>query len=124
MGDPAVAVTQCPASGVREHAADDDRRVRFLHRLRPGHHRVEIDDIAVVFRLVLGPDRLHRLDLLAHLLHARREDRVVVLDLLLVPTAADAEDEAPARHLIDRGDELGSLDRVALDHQGDAGRHL
>ena len=84
----------------------------------------KFDDVAVVFRLRLGPDLLHRLDLLAHLLHAGGENRVVVFDLLLVPATADAEEEAPARDLIDRGDELGGLDRVALDHEADAGRDL
>ena len=83
-----------------------------------------IDDVAMVFRLRLGPDLLHRLDLLAHLLHAGGKDGAVVLDLLLVPAAADAEQEPPARHLVDRGDELGGLDRVALDDEAHAGGYL
>jgi len=90
--------------------------VRLLHRLWPGHDSAELDELAVIFRLRLGPDRLHRPNLLTHRLHARPKDGAVVLDLLLVPAAADPEQEAPARDLVERGDELGGLDRVALDH--------
>ena len=35
--------------------------------------------------------------------------------------AADAEQEAAARNLVDRSDLLGGLDRVALGDQADAG---
>jgi hypothetical protein len=42
----------------------------------------------------------------------------VVLHFILVPAAADTEQKAAVRHLIDRGDELGGLDRVALPRQG------
>ena len=98
--------------------------MRPLHRLGPGHHRREIDKLAVIFRLGLGPDRLHRLDLLAHPLEARRIDRAVILHLVLVPAAADAEQKAASRHLVERGDRLRQLHRVALDHQTDAGAEL
>src|SRR4029077_2293733 len=88
------------------------------------HHRRVIDDLAVVFGLVLGPDRLHRLDLLAHLLEARRVDRAVLPHLVLVPAAADAEQETAARDLVDRGDELCGLDRVTLNDEAYAGAEL
>jgi hypothetical protein len=42
----------------------------------------------------------------------------VVLHFILVPAAAGTEQKAAVRHLIDRGDELRRLDRVALLHQG------
>ena len=58
--------------------------------------RIEVDELAVIFGLRLGPDRLHRLDPLAHQLGARGEHRAVVFHLLLVPAHADAEQEAPA----------------------------
>jgi len=37
--------------------------MRLLRRLGPGHHRRKADELAVMFRLVLGPDLLHRRDL-------------------------------------------------------------
>ena len=39
LRDQPVAITDRPPRGKAEGAADDDRRVGFLHRLRPGHHR-------------------------------------------------------------------------------------
>ena len=44
---------------MRESAANMDRRMRFLDRFGPGDHRVEIHELAVIFRLgYLGPRRL------------------------------------------------------------------
>src|SRR5206468_3025819 len=48
----------------------------------------------------------------------------VVLHLFGVPAAADAEQKPAARDLIDRGDLLGGLDRVALNYQTDPGADL
>src|ERR1700730_3930100 len=96
IGDHAVAVADRAARAVREGAADDDRRVRRLHRLRPGPHLRDFDDLAVIFGLGFGPDLLHRLDLLAHFLEAGRADGAVALDLVLVPPAADAEQKPAA----------------------------
>src|ERR1700720_3336385 len=124
IGDPAVAVADRAARAVREGAADDDRRVRLLHRLRPSPHLWNLGDPAVIFGLGFGPDLLHRLDLLAHLLEARREDGAVALDLVLVPPAADAEQKPAARDLVDRGDELCGLDRVALNDEAHPGPDL
>src|ERR1700757_1013617 len=68
----------------------------------------------------IGPDLLHRLDPLAHQLEAGFEGRAVILDFLGVPAAANAKEEAPARNLIDRGNELCGLDRVALHDEAHA----
>src|SRR5262249_57805678 len=97
------------------------RRVRLLHGLRPGHHGREVDEPAVVFRLRLRPDRLHRLDALLHDVKPRLELRAVIGHLLGVPAGAYAEEEAPARDLIEARDLLGGLDRIALDDETDAG---
>jgi len=72
----------------------------------------------------LGPDLLHRLDPLTHQFEAGLEDGAVVFHLVLVPAAADPEQKAAVGHLIERSDELGGLDRVALLHQADAGPDL
>ena len=52
------------------------------------------------------------------------EDGAVALDLVLVPAAADAEQKPAARDLVDRGDELCGLDRVALDDEAHPGADL
>jgi len=55
---------------------------------------------------------------------AGRKGGAVALDLLTVPTAADTKQKPAARHLVDRGDELCRLDRVALHDQAHPGREL
>jgi hypothetical protein len=93
--------------------------VRLLHRLGPAVHRREIDDLAVIFCDVLRPDPLHCLDLLAHLEGAGLVYGAVIFHLFGIPAAADAEQEAALRYLVQRSDKLGRLDRVALDNEVD-----
>src|SRR5439155_19796239 len=99
--DPPVAESNHTPRGLRKGTDNDDRRMRFLNRLRPGHHWREIHELAVIFGLRLCPDRLHRFDPLAHQLEAGREGGAVALDLLTVPAAADAKQKPPARYLVD-----------------------
>src|SRR5437667_348663 len=80
---PAVAIADRAPRRPWKGAAENNRGMRLLRGLRPSHHRAEFDQLATTFGLGCGPDRLHRFDLLAHLLHPRREDGAVVLDLLL-----------------------------------------
>src|SRR5690348_1215242 len=75
-------------------------------------------------RAETGEQRSADPSLIAHFLETAFELGAVALDLVLVPAAADAEQKAAARDLVDRGDELGCLDRVALDDEAHAGRHL
>ena len=75
----------------------------------------------MVFRLLLRPDFLHRLDRFAHPLEAGRVDGAVIFHFVLVPAAADAKQEPSLAHLVDRGDQLGGLDRVALLNERHAG---
>jgi hypothetical protein len=55
---------------MREGATDMDRRVRLLDRFGPGDHRVEMDELPVVFGLGFRPDFLHRFNGFAHALEA------------------------------------------------------
>jgi hypothetical protein len=48
----------------------------------------------------------------------------VVSHLLPVPARADAEQEAPSRHVVERRHLLRRDDRIALDHEADAGAEL
>jgi hypothetical protein len=43
---PLVAVAPCC---MRKGATNDDRRMGFLNRLSPGHHRRKINELAVIF---------------------------------------------------------------------------
>src|SRR5205814_9818218 len=119
--EPAVAIFDDAAQRVIALAAEDDRRVRLLRRLRPRPHLVEIDHLAVIFRLVLGPQRLHREDPLAHQLEARVVAGAMVFHLLDIPAAADPEDEAPTRELVEAGDAFGGDDRIAFRDEAKAG---
>src|SRR3954447_13726470 len=95
--EPAVAIFDDAAQRVIGLPAEDDRRMRLLRRLWPGPDLVEIDHLAVILGLVLGPQRLHGEDALAHQLEAGVIARAVIFHLLDVPAAANAEDETPAR---------------------------
>src|SRR4051794_18905501 len=96
--------------------------MRLLDRLRPAPDPVEVDMLAVVGGLILGPDHLHRLDPLAHDGETPLRVRAVILHLLDVPAGSHAEEEPAAREAIERGDLLRGDDRVALDDEADAGR--
>jgi hypothetical protein len=52
---------------------------------------------------------------------AAHESGAVVGHLVLVPAVADAKQETAARDLVDRRDQLGGLDRIALSDQANAG---
>jgi hypothetical protein len=71
----------------------------------------------LIFGLVLGPDLLHRLDPLPHQLEAGFEGRAVILNFLRIPAPAHAKQKPPARHLVDRGNQLCGLDGVRLHNQ-------
>jgi hypothetical protein len=72
-----------------------------------------------IFCDVLRPDLLHRLDLPAHLEGAGLVYGAVIFHFFGIPAAADAEQKAALRHLVQRSDKLGGLNRVALDNEAD-----
>src|SRR5438067_2107334 len=87
----------------RAVAAEQDGRVRLLHRLRPRPEGLEAHEVALEGRLVLGPDALHGEHALAQHAPALLEVGAVILHLLGVPPAADAEEDAPAREEVQAG---------------------
>ncbi len=95
--------------------------MRPLGRLGVGPDRVEIDHLAVILGLLLGPQRLHRQDALAHQPEAGVVAGAVVFHFLDVPAAADPEDDAAAGELVEAGDAFRGNDRIALGDQADAG---
>src|SRR6202043_1346594 len=119
--NPTIAVADGAPRAMWESAADMDGRMWFLHRFGPGDHRIEMDKLPLVFGFRFRPDLLHRLDGFAHPLEAAGVDGAVVLHFILVPASADAKQEPSLAHLVDRGDQLGGLDRVALLDQQHAG---
>src|SRR5271165_3918108 len=114
MRNPAVPVAERPSRRMRNSAADDNRRPRLLHRLRPAFHPWELNEFTMVLGLVLGPDRIHRLNAFAHQLEAGLKGGAVISHLLRIPAAADTEQKPPAGDQIDRRDQFGSLDHIAL----------
>src|SRR5579862_3284461 len=119
--EPAVAIVDDAAQRVIGLAAEDDRRMRALHRLGIRPDLVEIDHRPVILGLLLGPQRLHREDALAHQLEAGFVAGAVVFHLLDIPAAADAEDDAAARQLVEAGHRFRGDDRVALGNETDPG---
>ena len=118
--EPHVAEGRTRSSTPRPVAADQHRRVRRLGGLRPRPDALEVHEAPVVARLVLRPDRLHRLDALAQQLHPGARVGAVVAHLLPVPAGADAELQPAAGEVVDARDLLGGDDRVALDDEADA----
>ena len=102
-------------------AAHEDRRVRPLGRLGNDQILSKLTNSPWYSASSFVQISFIASDLLAQQAAARLEGGAVVLHLLGVPAAADAEEEAAAREMIEAGDLLGERDRVALDHQADAG---
>src|SRR5207247_6551666 len=91
---PAIAEIDDALQGIAALTAQQDRRMRLLLGLRPRPDRIEAHELPVELGDVLGPDLLHRAHLLLEPLEARLELGAVVLHLLGVPAAAEAELEA------------------------------
>ena len=119
VGHPVVAVGQHAVEHALAVAADEDRRAGALDGLGPRPDALELHVAPRVARLVVAPDRLHRLDVLAHLPEAAARVDAVVAHLLHVPAGAHAEQQAPARQVIDARGRLRAGDRLALGHEDD-----
>ena len=75
-------------------------------------------------RLVVAPQRAHRLDVVVVAATAIGERHAERIELLTQPTDADAEDHPAAAQRVDRRDLLGGDQRVALRQDQDAGGQL
>ena len=102
VAEMAAAEPDAAPQRVRVAATEPQRWMGLLERLRPLAHWSEFDEFPLIGRLVVGPDRLHRLDPLARQLVAGTKRGAMVLDLVAVPAVADAEQEAPLGELVDR----------------------
>ena len=101
--------------------ADDDRRIRLLRGLGITSHRRELDELALVARLGLGPQLLHRADIVARHRPALLELDAHDFGFIAQPSGADAEQKTSAGKMIDGGNFLRAYDGIALGHQADAG---
>src|SRR5207244_9763103 len=122
--EPAVAEIHHALQRVPALAAQQHRRVWFLRGLRVRPDRIEVDELAVVLRLVLRPDLLHREDPLAEEPEARLEGGPVFLHLFSVPPSPDAEQEASVGEQVEARDRLRQRDRIVLDDETDPGPEL
>ncbi len=104
-------------------AADDDRH-GLVRRLRLTVGAIEIDELAVKVRLFGRPKFAHRADIFVGGAPARFEWGVQGPELFLHPADADAEQHAPARHVIQRRHLFRGDHRIALRHDQDAGAEL
>ena len=93
-----------------------------LERLRLGVERVDPVVLAGERERPLGPLAVHDLELLGehpHALAERREREAVGGVLALVPARAEAELDAPARHVVGGHDDLRDVGGVAERDRGD-----
>ena len=79
-------------------------RVRLLHRLRLELHVVELDELAVVRGVVLGPEDLHHFEVLVGDPAAPLERDAEGTELVLGVTDAEGEDHATTREHVEGGD--------------------
>ena len=87
--------------------------MRLLLRLGIEPDRIETDELAVEFGLLLRPKRLHRQDAFAQELETALIADAVILHLFDVPATADGENEPAAGNLVEARDRLGG-DIIAL----------
>src|SRR5262249_19455598 len=91
--EPAIAEFDHAAHGMVALAAQQDRRMWLLLRLGVEPDRIEIDEFAVKFGLLLRPQRLARARAAAQLLETSLVADAVILHFLGIPASADAENE-------------------------------
>ena len=115
-----------PTSAARRLAAApsppiEQARLRLLDRLRVEHHRLEVEELAVVLDHVLGPQAPADVDRLVDPAAARGEVEAGRVPLLLEPARADPELHPTAGQHVERGDGPGGHEGVAQPDVVDVG---
>ena len=103
----------------RAVAADPDRRQRL--GLGREAEILNLVELALEARIVLGPQGLEDPQHLVGLAAARMERRAQHLQLFLPPAHPHPDDQAPLRQRVDGGEHLGHDDRVAMAEHEDGG---
>src|SRR5438445_2706692 len=85
----------------------------FLDRLRLEHHRLEVEELAVVLDDVFGPEALADLDRLVQAAAARARVQPNGLPLVHEPPGSDTDFRATAGHDIQRCERARTNERVA-----------
>src|SRR5215472_9930229 len=94
-------------------AAEQDRRVRLLHRLRLEAQRPERERLALELGLRLCPEHLESARALARDCSAPGEVDPDCLEFLLEPACADAEHQASARQYVQADRQARGRERMA-----------
>src|SRR6202011_4878353 len=116
VGHPLIAERHHPIEHVGPVTAYQDRRVRLLDGLGPAPDPLEVHVAPRVAGLLLGPDRLHRLDPLAHDPESLSCVGAVVGHLLNIPARAHPEQKTTTGYLIVLNNLDIRSDRIALYH--------
>ena len=118
--DPAVSPGRDALEDAWRSAAQQDRRIGSLTRLRLHLDRGKAGIDPFVLRDLISPERLHGRHRIGDLAPAPREVTAEDLGLLTQPASADAEQEPTARIAIERGDILRQRDRLVQRQETDS----
>src|SRR6266404_1746434 len=121
---PARRMAERAPEGLGRVAADDDRRMGQLRGPRPRLDAAKREEPSMVLRLVLRPDREHRLEVLDRPLPLVGERDAERVELGLQEPDPEAEDEAPAGDDVDARELLRQHQWIALRQDDDPGTEL
>src|SRR6185436_11644874 len=121
---PARSMAERAPEGLGRVSADDDRRMGRLRGPRPRLDAAKREEPTVVLRLVLRPDREHRLEVLDRPLSLVGERDAERVELGLQEPDPEAEDEAPAGDDVDARQLLRQHQWIALRQDDDPGTEL
>src|SRR5581483_3472004 len=109
--EPSVPVPPGTPLGGPALTTHPDRDARSLERLREERDVLEAMVLPLEGAPVVVPQGVEQSQLLVRPLEALREGDLQRFELLHHPAGADAENEAAARQMVDRGDGLGPVER-------------